>query len=227
MNRDIERSCAVAMRTFYIVKKQLQVGMTEQEIVTLVKAVLTEEGSEKPAFQPIAALGSNAASPHHNATRRRARVGDMLVLDFGAVVNGMRSDMTRTLFFGSVKPVYRRWYAVCFEAQKRAYRAARAGRTGTEVDAIARNYVEHVLGVERFVHGLGHGIGRAIHQSPWLTPKKKGSSVLRSGDYVTLEPGVYFKGKGGIRIEDVCEILPDKARWVVRSQRSINRMIVK
>ncbi|MFC1598346.1 M24 family metallopeptidase [Patescibacteria group bacterium] len=227
MNKAQQKSAEINVQAFYKVKRLLRVGMSEQEIAALVKRVLLGEGAAKLAFPVIAALGSNAADPHHKPGVRKARRGDMLVLDMGGVYQGFCSDMTRTLFFGQPKSVFRKWYAAVLEAQKRAYCGVRAGRTGESVDAIARRYLERQGLGRPFIHSLGHGVGKKVHQAPWVTSNiKKGANVLQSGNVITIEPGVYVKGRGGVRIEDMCEVLVDGGRWVVPQQRAISRMIM-
>ncbi len=225
MNKNIQISQEITARAFARVKGLLRVGMTERQIARLVKVVLLNEGAEKLAFPTIAALTANAAEPHHVPTDRPARAGDLLVLDMGGVYKGMRADMTRTVFFGEPRPVFVEWYEAVLEAQKRAYRGVRAGRTGEAIDGIARRYLDGLGYGKYFIHSLGHGVGRAIHQRPWVSPRK-GANVLRAGDAITIEPGVYFRGRGGVRIEDTCEVLADGARWLTPRQRHISRMVL-
>lgn len=225
MVKDITHATQMTVDVFHRVKERIEIGMTEKQIARLVKEMLIERGAEKLAFPVIAALTENAAEPHHVPTERRARQGDLLVLDMGGVYNGKRADMTRTLFFGKPKALFAGWYTDVLEAQKRAYRAVRAGRHGTEIDGVARRYL-HERGVgDLFIHSLGHGLGAAIHQVPWVGPRKKGRDV-RAGDVITIEPGVYQEGVGGIRIEDACEVLEGGRRWLVPQQRHISRMIM-
>lgn len=226
MDSAILRSQQINAAAFCTVKRLLRIGMTERQIARLVHRVLRAEGAEKLAFPTIAALGRHAAIPHHIPTARRARRGDLLVLDMGCVVNGMRSDMTRTLFFGEIKSQHRLWYNLVFEAQQRGLRAVRASRTGKEVDAVVRNFLTRKGVGEYFIHSLGHGVGRAIHQPPWISPRK-GIMTLRVGDIITIEPGLYFKGRGGVRIEDMCEVREGGAHWLTPMSRHISKMIIK
>lgn len=226
MLADIRESTRIAVQAFGIVKKQLRLGMSERQVAQLVKQVLLDQGATKLAFPTIAAITENAAQPHHVPTSRVITSGDMMVLDMGGVYNGMRSDMTSTLFFGRPRPQFSRWYGDVLEAQKRAYAAVRAGRHGSEIDAVARTYLHSRKLGDLFIHSLGHGLGAAIHQPPWVGPRKKGRE-LRVGDVITIEPGVYKKDVGGIRIEDACEVTERGARWLVPRQRHISRMIIK
>lgn len=223
--RDLQRTAEVTVEAFRVMKRLLRVGMSERQIARLAGRVLRDCGAERLAFPVIAALTSNASTPHHVATGRRARVGDLLVLDMGSVVGGMRADMTRTFFFGRPRPRFVEVYQHVFEAQQRGYHGVRAGRSGTSVDAISRQYLHSVGLGKYFIHGLGHGLGRAIHQRPWLSPRK-GANVLRAGQVITIEPGVYITGELGMRVEDACEVLADGARWLVPTQRHISRMIL-
>lgn len=225
MIKDIRVATQITVDAFHLLKSMLQVGMTEKHVARLAKSILIDLGGEKLAFPVIAAASEHAAEPHHVPTSRRIGEGDLLVLDMGCVVNGMRSDMTRTVFFGQPKPIFAQWYADVLEAQKRAYRGVRAGRHGTEIDAIARRYLYQQGVGDLFIHSLGHGLGAAIHQVPWVGPRKKGRD-LQAGDVITIEPGVYKKDVGGIRIEDACEVEQDGRRWLVPQQRHLSRMII-
>ncbi len=213
------------MKTFQQLKRLLCVGMTEKQIARLVVQMLKDNRAEKAAFPPIVALSANAVEIHHKPTDRKARKGDSMVLDMGGVYNGMRSDMTRTLFFGAPNSRVQAWYNAVLESQKRAYRGVRAGRTGKSIDAIARSYLATQKLDQYFLHSLGHGVGKAIHQPPWLSPKK-GYGTLKNGDVVTIEPGVYIKKRCGIRIEDMCVVGKERGSWLVQSQRHISRMIL-
>lgn len=225
VHKNIQRSAEVNVAAFHKAKRLIRVGMSEREIAALVRRLLFAEGAEKLAFPTIAALTANAAEPHHVPTSRRAREGDLLVLDMGGVVGGMRSDMTRTLFFGTPRALFRERYEQVLQAQVRAFRGVRAGRTGASVDAIARGYLERCGVHKQFIHSLGHGVGRAIHQPPWVSPRK-GANLLKVGDAITIEPGLYLRGRYGFRIEDTCEVLEHGARWLVPMQRHISRMIL-
>ncbi len=224
--KNIQRSAEINVAALKKVKPQLRLGMTEKEIAKLVKRELLAAGAEKLAFPTIAALTANAATPHHVPTDRRAKKGDLLVLDMGGVYNGMRADMTRTLFFGEPRAEFKRLYNHVLESQTRAYRGVRAGRTGGDIDAIARSYLKSHGLSQYFIHSLGHGVGRAIHERPWVTPGKRGENILKSGVAITIEPGIYRKGMYGFRIEDTCEVLDRGTRWLVPMQRHISRMIV-
>lgn len=213
------------MQAYQQVRRLFKVGMTEKQIASLVRRVLRDCGAEKIAFPPIVAIGTNAVEIHHQPAERRLRAGDAMVLDMGAVYCGMRSDMTRTLFFGKPRPVMYEWYEAVLEAQKRAYRGVRAGRTGESVDLIARRYLETQGLGKYFLHSLGHGVGKAIHQPPWIS-SKKGQNVLESGDVITIEPGVYVKNRGGIRIEDMCVVGSSGGKWLIPAQRHISRMVL-
>jgi len=225
MDKNIQKSAEVNVAAFRKAKRLIRVGMSEKEIARLVRRLLLDEGAEKLAFPTIAALTSNAAEPHHVPTDRKARAGDLLVLDMGGVVGGMRADMTRTLFFGKPRPIFRERYNHVLEAQTRAYRGVREGRTGEAIDRIARQYLEGHDMARYFIHSLGHGVGKAIHQPPWISPRK-GKNLLKKGDAITIEPGIYVKNGMGFRIEDTCEVLHNSARWLIPMQRHISRMIL-
>ena len=167
-------------------------------------AALRTAGYERPAFDTIVASGPNSALPHYRAGGRRLAPGDLVVLDFGGVLDGYCCDLTRTVAVGDPGPELRRIYAAVLEAQQAAIDIVRPGITTTEVDAAARTVLEkHRLG-PAFGHGTGHGLGLEVHEEPRLTrPRPDVPAVpLRPGMVFTIEPGAYVAGLGGVRIED-------------------------
>ena len=188
--------------------------MTERQLAWRMGRLLEQFGSERRAFPVITAFGEQAAEPHHKANGRRLQAGDIIKVDAGAVYHTMRGDVTRTWFYGVPGPEFIRRYQAVYAAQHKAFSHMRAGRSGASVDAVARTYLRS-LGLDKlFVHSLGHGVGRAIHQPPFLTPRRKGQRLLAVGEVVTNEPGVYQPGWGGIRIEDMVEITARGPKWL-------------
>ena len=140
-------------------------------------------------------------------------------IDFGAVVEGYHADMTRTLAFGTLASEMRKMYDVVREAQQAGVDAVRAGATGTQVDTAARSVIEAAGYGDRFVHGTGHGVGLEIHEAPWLGRAKE--DPLPAGAVVTVEPGIYLPGLGGVRIEDMVEVAADGGRVIGTSTRDL------
>ncbi len=197
----------------------LAVGISEQQVARELERLLREEGADGLAFDSIVAFGENAAEPHHEPSHRQLEEGDLVKLDFGGRVDGYHADMTRTVAFGSLASELRKMYDVVREAQQAGIDAVRAGATGSEVDAAARGVIEGAGYGERFVHGTGHGVGLEIHEAPWLGRAK--DEPLPGGAVVTVEPGIYVPGLGGVRIEDMVEVVDDGGRVVGTSTRDL------
>jgi Xaa-Pro aminopeptidase len=197
----------------------LAVGLTERSVAAEVERLLRQEGADDMAFDPIVAFGENAAEPHHAPGHRMLEEGDVIKLDMGATVNGYHADMTRTVAFGSPPAELRKIHDVVRQAQEAGIDAVRAGVTGVEVDAAARSVIEDAGYGHRFVHGLGHGVGLEIHEGPWLGRDK--ANELPAGAVVTVEPGVYVPGLGGVRIEDMVEVTEHGARVFGTSTREL------
>ncbi|MEQ1759154.1 MAG: Xaa-Pro peptidase family protein [Vicinamibacterales bacterium] len=185
------------------VLKAMRAGMTERVLAGVIEAELRAAGYDRVAFEPIVASGPNAALPHYRAGDRVISEGDMVVLDFGGVLDGYCSDLTRTVSVGEPSDELRRVYGAVLDAQQAAIHAIRPGNTTEAVDAAARSVlVECGLG-EAFSHGTGHGIGLEIHEDPRLARAASSApTALEAGMVTTVEPGAYLPGWGGIRIED-------------------------
>ncbi|MHB1864418.1 MAG: M24 family metallopeptidase [Gemmatimonadaceae bacterium] len=196
----IQRAVDVAGRALARTLPVVRAGMTELAVAGLLEHALRDEGSEGFAFPSIVAAGARSALPHAQPTGHRVAVGDLLLFDFGASVDGYVSDVTRTVVVGRASAEQREVYEVVREANRSASAAVHAGMTGRDADAVARSYIErHGLG-ELFGHSLGHGIGLEVHEAPRLA--RTAEQVLPPGAVVTIEPGVYRPGWGGVRIED-------------------------
>jgi Xaa-Pro aminopeptidase len=182
----------------------MRAGMMEREVAALLEAAMRHAGYERLAFDTIVASGPNAALPHHRAGDRRLTSGDLVVLDFGGVLDGYCCDLTRTVTIGPPTPESRRVYGAVLEAHQAAIAAASPGINASAVDQAARQTLEaHGLG-EAFGHGTGHGLGLDIHEDPRIG-RPRGDSVavpLAAGMVFTIEPGAYLPGWGGVRIED-------------------------
>jgi len=198
MNKTQLKAVQIADRIFGFLK--LAEGQSEREVAEQIKTLLKRFGS-KPAFRIIVASGKRSAQPHGFATGKRIKSGDLVVIDFGAVYNGYCSDITRTSVVGKPTLKQRKIYRVVREAQKKAIKAIRAGKACFEIDRAARQYIEDRGFGKYFIHNTGHGIGRKVHQAPKIS--KRNRRRLRKGMVITIEPGIYIKGWGGVRIEDM------------------------
>jgi Xaa-Pro aminopeptidase len=168
---------------------------------------LHAHGADALSFESIVASGENGAKPHANPTDRIVDRGTLVTVDWGARVDGYYSDCTRTFSTGKLPDRLREAYDVCLEAQLRACANIKAGLTGVEADALARDPITDAGFGENFGHGLGHGVGLAVHEAPRLSTES--TDVLAVGNCVTIEPGIYLSGLGGVRIEDLAIVRED------------------
>ena len=190
----------VAEQSFTAIRTGLHPDQTEKQIGDSFERHFHLFGGDGPAFAPIIAVGPRAALPHATLTDRRVGEGDILLTDWGAQWQLYKSDLTRVLITGKISTKLRRVYEVVLNAQTRAIAAIRPGVATTEIDAAARSAMTEAGLNRRFNHGIGHGFGLEIHESPRMT--RKNTATLEAGMVVTVEPGVYIPGWGGIRIED-------------------------
>lgn len=198
----IRSACAAADRALadLLGSGGLRPGRTEREVARDLEARMADHGAEAPAFTSIVAAGANSAVPHHRPTGAVLTSGDLVKLDFGAVVEGYHSDMTRTVVLGEPAGWQRELYDLVLRAQLAATAAAVPGAEVAAVDAVARDLIADAGHGPEFTHGLGHGVGLRIHEAPSLAAT--GVGTLAAGMAVTVEPGVYLTGRGGVRIED-------------------------
>jgi Xaa-Pro aminopeptidase len=185
-------------------------GRSEREVALASERRLRELGAEGPSFPTIVAAGENGALPHAEAGDREIGRGELVVIDMGAIVDGYCSDCTRTFATGELDEQAREVYELVLEAQRAGLAAVRAGAGGKEVDAVARDMIAAAGHGDEFGHGLGHGVGIEVHESPRLG--KTSDDELVAGDVVTVEPGVYVPGRFGVRIEDLVSVENDGCR---------------
>lgn len=178
----------------------LRPGRTERAVARELEALMLDHGAAGPSFETIVAAGANSAIPHHRPTDAVLVRGDFVKIDFGALVDGYHSDMTRTFVLGVAAPWQRELYRLVAAAQRAGRAALRPGVALCEVDAAARRVITDAGYGEHFGHGLGHGVGLQIHEAPGINALAAGT--LRAGSVVTVEPGVYLPDRGGVRIED-------------------------
>lgn len=194
-------------------------GMTELEAVAELNYACALNGSEGPSFDPIVGSGPNGAMCHAVPGERRLQKGDLVVVDFGCIYRGYHSDMTRTFGIGEISSELHKIYDITLEAQLKTLDALRAGITGKALDAVARDYIASKGYGENFGHGLGHGFGLEIHEAPRASAASK--DTLLDGMTVTVEPGIYLEGKGGVRIEDCCVVRNDGKINLVSSPKEL------
>jgi Xaa-Pro aminopeptidase len=196
----IERAAAIAACALEQTLPLVAPGMTELQVAGILEKALRDAGSERFPFPSIVAAGERSALPHARASLATIRPGDFLLLDYGAESAGYCSDVTRTVVVGQATSEQRDIYEVVRGANEQAVRDIRPGMTGRDADAIARSYIERRGLADLFGHGLGHGVGLEVHEAPRLARTAEGA--LAEGVVVTIEPGIYRPGWGGVRIED-------------------------
>lgn len=192
----MKRAAKLANEGFEFARGVLEEGITEGQVAGKLQAFWFEQGGEGASFEPIVAFGSNSALPHHRAGDRKLKLGDVVLFDLGVQLESYQSDMTRVVTFEGELPEI---YEVVREAQRRALAVCKAGVTTGEMDGAARGYIEEKGFGEYFTHSLGHGLGIEVHEWPSFRDK---TLVLEAGMVITVEPGVYLPGVGGVRWED-------------------------
>lgn len=202
----IRRAAQIASDAFMNILPSIHAGMTEKQVRRVLEFEMLELGSEGVAFETIAAAGLNGALPHATPSDHVIENGELLTLDFGATVNGYRSDMTRTVGFGKITGELRQIYETVRMAQQLGLDALAVGKKCGDVDRVARDYIDARY-PGAFGHSLGHGVGLYIHEQPRVASQSQ--AVLMPGHVVTVEPGVYIPGVGGCRIEDTVIMTAD------------------
>jgi Xaa-Pro aminopeptidase len=194
-------------------------GRTEAEVAVDLEARMRRHGAQGPSFETIVAAGANSAIPHHRPTGAPLAAGDLVKLDFGALVDGYHSDMTRTLVLGPAADWQRELYDLVAAAQAAGTAALAPGAAVAGVDEAARSVVRAAGRGEQFPHGLGHGVGLQIHEAPALAAT--GAGDLAAGMVVTVEPGVYLPGRGGVRIEDALVVRDGPAELLTLTTKEL------
>jgi len=217
----MERAAAIADAALFEVLPLMSQGVTEEHFALELDTAMRRGGAEGLAFETIVAAGGNSAKPHHHPGSRRINGGDPVVVDFGAIFDGYRSDMTRT-FCVDAEPEgeLARIFNVVQESQAAGAAAVRPGISAKDVDDICRQIIADAGWAERFEHGTGHGVGLDIHEAP--TVSQLGTAILAPGFVVTVEPGVYVPGHGGVRVEDTLVVTEDGARPLTHFTKDIH-----
>jgi Xaa-Pro aminopeptidase len=214
------RACAITDRMFERLTSEVRfVGRRERDVAWDIQRIYHEEGAEEPAFEAIVGSGPNGSLPHARAGDRVIERGELVVIDTGCRVDGYVSDYTRTLSTGELDTEQREAYDVVLAAQQAGLDAIRAGETGIDVDAAARDVIEGTDFNGTFGHGLGHGLGLDVHEMPRLSTESP--DTLAAGNLVTVEPGVYLAGRFGIRIEDDVIVTDDGLDNPVRFSKEL------
>jgi Xaa-Pro aminopeptidase len=215
----VRRAAAAANEAYERFAGEPFVGRTERELAWRMESLLHEAGGEELSFRPIVASGPTGGSPHAVPGDRRVGVGETIVVDAGCRIGGYCSDCTRTFVTGELPDDLGRAYDVVERAQEAGVAAVRAGADSAAVDRTARDVIEAEGLGDAFGHGLGHGVGLDVHEPPWLNAEWP--STLAAGNVVTVEPGVYLPGRGGVRIEDLVIVTDDGAEVLTSFPREL------
>lgn len=210
----IEQAVLLNEEIFQEVFAELRPGMTEIEVALRIENSMRRKGAERPSFDTIVAAGPNSAQPHAVPGPRPIQAGEPLVIDMGLILAGYCSDMTRTVVLGEPDQKTKEIIRLVRQAQQAGMAAVRAGMTGREVDEAARTIISEAGYGNNFGHGLGHGVGLAVHEAPGLSPRSR--KKLKAGMVVTVEPGIYIEGWGGVRLENMVVVEEDGCRLLNR-----------
>lgn len=220
----IKKAVEIADKAFLHIKEYISSGITEKNVAFELEMYMRREGAERLAFDTIVASGLRSALPHGVASDKVINSGDLVTMDFGAVFQGYHSDMTRTVFMGKPTDRQKEIYNKVLEAQQQVITCIQPGMKACEVDEIARKIIREAGFGENFGHGLGHGVGLDIHEWPRLSPRD--DTPLEPGMIVSVEPGIYLEGWGGVRIEDLVVITKEGCEVLTRSPKTIKEMII-
>lgn len=217
--QSIQRAADIADKAFEHIVKFIKCGMTEREIGLELEFYMKKLGARELSFPSIVASGTRSSLPHGEATDKAVNKGEFLTLDFGCIFDEYCSDMTRTVVIGEPTQKMLKIYNTVFEAQQLALKEYKPGISAAYVDSAARDYIEREGYGKYFGHGLGHGVGRQIHEAPTISFKNKGK--LEKGMVVTDEPGIYIPDFGGVRIEDLLVVTEEGGKVLSRSQKEL------
>lgn len=223
--RAIRRAVEVAEEAWASLRRAVRPGMSERRLAAELDHQMRLAGAEGPAFGTICGIDASGAMPHARPGDRRLRRGSVVVVDFGARVGGYVCDLTRVLFAGRIPPLARKVYETVLEAQLAGIAAMRPGALLKDVDAAVRGVIDAAGWGKHFQHGTGHGIGREVHERPGLSPLA-GEGRLEQGMVVTVEPGVYLRGRFGIRIEDDVLVTRSGHRVLTSVEKDLEAMVL-
>ncbi|MGY3814989.1 aminopeptidase P family protein [Globicatella sulfidifaciens] len=215
----IKEACEITDQAFEHILTFIKPGVTEIEVANELERFLKSKGASAMSFDTIVASGLRSAMPHGVASDKVIEEGDVVTLDFGCYYHGYSSDMTRTIAVGHIEPKMEEIYHIVLEAHERVNRAAKAGMTGKELDAVARDYITEKGYGPAFGHSTGHGLGLDVHEQPGINFRNE--QPLLVNQVITNEPGIYVEGLGGVRIEDDLVITEDGAYGLNRSPKNL------
>lgn len=215
----IKMAASITDRAMDSVPTIVKTGITEIELAWQIEKTMREDGASGVAFPLIVAFGSNSALPHHDPSDRKLKVGEIVLVDIGAEMNGYKSDMTRTFYYGPNNDEFNKIFDIVLAAQANALAGIWAGSNSCDPHNLAMDVIAQAGYGDKFSHGLGHGVGLDIHEQPMLSFRREPVS-LEPGMVITIEPGIYIEGWGGIRIEDLVVVTDEGFEYLSFSPKS-------
>jgi len=215
----IKAACRDASRLMNYALKNIRPSLRENSLKDRLEAYIAKKGMKRADFDIIVASGRNSSMPHARSSEKKIKNGEMVVIDLGIMNYGYNSDLTRTVFLGRIERKYSRIYNIVLDAQKKAIENIRPGLRVNYIDNISRQYIVNKGLGKYFIHNLGHGIGLEIHERPHLS--KTNNTILQKNMVVTVEPGIYIPGWGGVRIEDDVLITKDGSEVLTKSSKKL------
>jgi len=217
--KKLKQAVKIGDDAFIYILNYLKVGISEIEVAAEIEYFMKKNGAEKPSFDTIVASGKRSSLPHGVPTEKLIEAGDGVTMDFGAIYDGYCSDMTRTVFVGQPEDKMVEIYNIVLKAQMTAEENVKVGKSGVEIDKIARDIIYEAGYEGMFGHGLGHGVGIVVHEEPRLSTT--GKTIMKNKMIVTVEPGIYVPNYGGVRIEDMVVVNDDKPIVLTSSAKEL------
>ncbi len=219
MNKKHLTSIRIAERVFSELKEFVKPGVSEKEVAAEIRKRVKKYGAKKESFRVIVASGKNSAKIHGFSSRKKIRSKDVIMFDFGALYRGWRSDITRSYVLGQPTKRQKNIYTLLKKAQAAGIKRVKAGIKCSEIDNRVRNVIEKAGYGEYFVHTTGHGVGRKTHETPRISGNN--DNILKAGQIITIEPGIYFKKKWGMRVEDMVLVTSRGHKVLTKLPRSL------
>lgn len=220
----VKKACGIVDKAFLYLLKTIKEGESEKDLAFRIDKFIKKEDA-KVAFPTIVAAGSHSYFIHHKPCRKKIRKKEPILLDFGAKVDNFCSDLSRTVFIGDINSEFKSIYNLVLKAQKSAILKIKDGICANKLDLLSRKIISKSGFGNDFKHTLGHGLGDKVHQSPSISPGSK--DILKAQDIITIEPGIYLQGKGGVRIEDDILVTKDGYKILTKSGKELEDIIIK
>ena len=215
----LQTAVDITDRVFDLILPEIKVGVTEKHIAARISYLFKQEGGDGDSYDPIIASGANGALPHATPSDKEVEKGDFIVMDFGALYKGYHADMTRTIVVGEASDRHHEIYNIVLESQLAGINVARSGMKCSDLDKACRDVIDAKGYGELFMHSTGHGLGLEVHTLPRITWMNHNNLI--ENNVITIEPGIYIAGWGGVRIEDDCVILKDSCRPMNSSTKDL------